>query len=66
MVVRLTTRIGRSSTRCKKGGARAWEREVAIVLRGMERAAKHEGGQIPHGEGPIYLVARVFKQRQPP
>lgn len=47
----------------KSGGARA-EREVAAVLRGMERGAKHEGGHIP--EGPttyLDLVARVFQQR---
>ena len=47
----------------KTGGARA-EREVAAVLRGMERGAKHDGGHIP--EGPttyLDLVARVFQQR---
>ena len=47
----------------KNGGSRA-EREVAAVLRGMERGAKHEGGHIP--EGPttyLDLVARVFQQR---
>jgi hypothetical protein len=46
------------------GGTRA-EREVATVLRGMEMAARHEGGHIP--EGPtsyLDLVARVFQRRQ--
>jgi hypothetical protein len=57
----------------KNGGARA-EREVAVVLRGMERGAKHEGlapeagqsnaaSQIPEGESSyLDLVARVFQQ----
>ena len=48
----------------KGGGSRA-EREVAIVLRGMERGARHEGGPIPAGETSyIELLARVFG-RQP-
>jgi hypothetical protein len=47
----------------KGGGSRA-EREVAIVLRGMERGAKHEGNVIPSGERSyLDLVARVFQQR---
>jgi hypothetical protein len=47
----------------KGGGSRA-EREVAIVLRGMERGAKHEGNLIPPGETSyLDLVARVFQQR---
>jgi hypothetical protein len=47
----------------KGGGSRA-EREVAIVLRGMERGAKHEGHVIPPGETSyLDLVARVFRQR---
>ena len=47
----------------KAGGSRA-EREVAIVLRGIERGAKHEGNVIPPGETSyLDLVARVFKQR---
>lgn len=47
-----------------KGGGSRVEREVAIVLRGMERAAKHDGGQIPDGEvSYLDLVARVFQQR---
>jgi hypothetical protein len=47
----------------KNGGSRA-EREVAIVLRGMERGAKHEGNVIPSGETSyLDLVARVFQQR---
>ena len=47
----------------KGGGSRA-EREVAIVLRGIERGAKHEGGFIPEGETAyLELVGRVFQQR---
>ena len=47
----------------KGGGSRA-EREVAIVLRGMERGANHEGNAIPPGETSyLDLVARVFQQR---
>jgi hypothetical protein len=47
----------------KGGGSRA-EREVAIVLRGMERGAKHEGNVIPPGDTSyLDLVARVFQQR---
>jgi len=47
----------------KSGGSRA-EREVALVLRAMERGATHEGGQIPEGETSyLELVGRVFQQR---
>jgi hypothetical protein len=47
----------------KGGGSRA-EREVAIVLRGMERGARHEGNFIPEGNTSyLDLVARVFQQR---
>lgn len=47
----------------KGGGSRA-EREVAIVLRGMERGAQHDGHVIPPGETSyLDLVARVFHQR---
>ena len=47
----------------KSGGSRV-EREVATVLRGMERGAKHEGNLIPPGETSyLDLVARVFRQR---
>ena len=47
----------------KGGGTRA-EREVAIVLRGMERGARHEGHIIPAGDTSyLDLVARVFQQR---
>jgi hypothetical protein len=47
----------------KNGGSRA-EREVAIVLRGMERGARHDGGHIPDGETSyLELVGRVFQQR---
>lgn len=45
------------------GGGRA-EREVAAVLRGIERGARHEGGLIPDGETSyLELVGRVFQQR---
>ncbi len=47
----------------KGGGARA-EREVAIVLRAIERGARHDGGFIPEGETSyLELVGRVFQQR---
>lgn len=47
----------------KQGGGRA-EREVAVVLRGIERGARHEGGLIPDGETSyLELVGRVFQQR---
>jgi hypothetical protein len=47
----------------KNGGSRA-EREVAIVLRSMERGATHDGGLIPDGETSyLELVGRVFQQR---
>ena len=47
----------------KGSGTRA-EREVALVLRGMERGAKHEGGIIPPGDTTyLELVGRVFQQR---
>jgi hypothetical protein len=47
----------------KGSGSRA-EREVALVLRGMERGAKHEGGFIPDGETAyLELVGRVFQQK---
>ena len=47
----------------KGSGSRA-EREVALVLRGMERGARHEGGHIPEGETTyLELVGRVFQQR---
>jgi hypothetical protein len=47
----------------KGGGSRA-EREVALVLRGMERGARHEGNLIPPGETTyLELVGRVFQQR---
>lgn len=45
----------------KGGGSRA-EREVALVLRAMERGAKHEGGHIPDGDTSyLELVGRVFQ-----
>jgi hypothetical protein len=47
----------------KGGGSRAG-REVAIVLRGMERGARHEGHLITPGETSyLELVGRVFQQR---
>lgn len=47
----------------KGGGVRA-EREVAIVLRGIERGARHEGGFITDGEKSyLELVSRVFQKR---
>ncbi len=51
----------------KGGGSRA-EREVAIILRAIERGARHDGGFIPDGETSyLELVGRVFQQRpQPP
>ncbi|HWI17053.1 MAG TPA: hypothetical protein VNT81_04875 [Vicinamibacterales bacterium] len=46
----------------KNGGARA-EREVALVLRAIERGARHEGGFIPDGDTSyLDLVGRVFQQ----
>jgi hypothetical protein len=50
----------------KNSGSRA-EREVAIVLRAMERGARHEGGHIPEGESSyLELVGRVFQQKPQP
>ena len=50
----------------KNSGSRA-EREVAIVLRAMERGARHEGGHIPDGESSyLELVGRVFQHRPQP
>jgi hypothetical protein len=50
----------------KGGGSRA-EREVAIVLRAMERAAKHEGGHIADGDmSYLDLAGRVFQQKPQP
>ena len=47
-----------------KGGGSRVEREVAVVLRGMERGARHEGNIIPTGDTSyLDLVARVFQQR---
>ena len=47
----------------KASGSSA-EREVALVLRAVERGAKHEGGQIPDGETAyLELVGRVFQQK---
>jgi hypothetical protein len=47
----------------KNSGSRA-EREVAVVLRAMERGARHEGGPIPAGETSyLELAGRVFQQR---
>jgi hypothetical protein len=52
----------------KNSGTRA-EREVAVVLRALERAARHDGGSIPDGDTAyLDLVSRVFQRRrqQPP
>jgi hypothetical protein len=47
----------------KGGGTRA-EREVAIVLRAIERGADHQGNFIPAGDiSYLELVGRVFRQR---
>ena len=47
------------------GGSRA-EREVAIVLRGLERGARHDGGHIPEGATAyLDLVSRVFQRQRP-
>lgn len=47
----------------KDSGGRG-QREVALVLRAMERGARHEGGLIPDGETSyLELVGRVFQQR---
>jgi hypothetical protein len=47
------------------GGSRA-EREVAFVLRAMERGARHEGGHIPDGDTAyLELIERVFGRRTP-
>jgi hypothetical protein len=49
----------------KNGGTRV-QREVALVLRGLERGAKHEGGHVAAGETSyLELAARVFQQRPP-
>jgi hypothetical protein len=46
-----------------KGGSSV-EREVALVLRGMERGARHEGNLIAPGETSyLDLIGRVFQQR---
>ena len=46
-----------------KGGGSRVEREVATVLRGMERGARHEGNLIPEGDTAyLALVGRVFQQ----
>lgn len=47
-----------------KGGGSQVEREVAMVLRGMERGARHDGNLIPAGDTSyLELVGRVFQQR---
>ncbi len=49
----------------KNGGSRA-EREVATVLRGIERGANHQGGQVDEGPtGYLELVRRVLHQGAP-
>ena len=50
----------------RNSGAAA-DREIAIVLRAMERGARHEGGHIPDGDTSyLDLVSRVFQQRPQP
>jgi len=47
----------------KAGGGRA-EREVAVVLRSLERGASHEGGHLLEGDTAyLELVGRVFQER---
>lgn len=49
----------------KSGGSRA-EREVAQVLRGIERGARHEGGLVEDAPtGYLDLVGRVLQQGSP-
>ena len=49
----------------KSGGARV-EQEVALVLRGVERGARHEGDLIAAGDRSyLDLVGRVFQQAPP-
>ena len=49
----------------KAGGARA-EREVALVLRGIERGARHEGPLVEAGPtGYLELITRVLQQGTP-
>ena len=49
----------------KNGGSRV-QSEVAFVLRGLERGARHEGGHIPPGETSyLEIIGRVFQQRPP-
>ena len=49
----------------KNGGSRV-QSEVALVLRGLERGARHEGGHIPPGETTyLEIIGRVFQQRPP-
>lgn len=49
----------------KAGGARA-EREVALVLRGIERGAGHEGPLVEAGPtGYLELITRVLQQGTP-
>ena len=51
----------------KSGGSRA-EKEVATLLRGIERGARHEGG-VPIGNSPtsyLDLLSRVLRHMPPP
>ncbi|OFW42520.1 MAG: hypothetical protein A3J29_07095 [Acidobacteria bacterium RIFCSPLOWO2_12_FULL_67_14b] len=49
----------------KHGGARA-EREVAVVLRGIERGARHEGSELPDGPTSyLELAGRILRQQPP-
>ena len=47
-----------------KGGGVSAGREIAIVLRSIERGARHDGGVIPDSKtGYLELVGRVFQKR---
>jgi hypothetical protein len=49
-----------------EGGGARLEREMAVVLRGIERGAKHEAPGI--GDGPVdylTLVSRILQERPP-
>jgi hypothetical protein len=54
------------ATLAGEGGGARLEREVAVVLRGIERGAKHEAPGI--GDGPLdylTLVSRILQERPP-
>jgi hypothetical protein len=54
------------TTLAGEGDSARLEREVAVVLRGIERGARHEAPGI--GDGPLdylTLVARILQERPP-